>query len=128
MITSMSIQLICHATEDADKIKLAVEKRFDTKFFSERLLGHWNNPIFVLRADLKKEKAESLLKKIKTKIKLKNFEERSESGEFFFRLSKKALIREEVEEGNDIKFRIGVQTFPANAKKVSDFMRDFWKV
>ena len=127
MINSLNIQLLCHATEDEGRIKKRVEKFFGITFSSESLKGHFDNPITLLKVDLKKKEASRILNLIKPQLKFTNFEKKSDKGKFFFRLSKIDLFKNEIKEGNDVRFRVGIQTFPANGKEVEKVMRKFWK-
>ncbi len=126
MITSLNIQLLCHATEDEKRIKTAVESLFGISFNSETLMGHFENPINFLKVELKKSEALRVLNLIKSELEILDFEKKSEKSEFFFRLSKDALLRNEIKEGKEVRFRVGIQIFPSNAKKVEEFMQEFW--
>jgi len=68
-ISSLSIEVFCHATESVDKVKSAVQnilpKGFKAEFKSETLTGHHGNPITILRLRIRDPKvAASVLKKI----------------------------------------------------------------
>lgn len=68
-VSSLSIEVFCHATESVDKVKSAVQnilpRDFKAEFKSETLTGHHGNPITILRLRVRDPKVAALvLKKI----------------------------------------------------------------
>ncbi len=118
MIEGASIEIICHATEDWERIKESAEKLFGVEFEEELLSGHWNNPILVLRAKLGKKEAKELLKKVKG-IKPTGIE----APHVYFRLSKEALIDGRIEEGKDVKVVFTVVVFPKSEEKIREELK-----
>ncbi|WKT58141.1 DUF1493 family protein [Candidatus Nitrosotenuis chungbukensis] len=59
----VDIQLIVHATEDLEKILATFKEAFDIDredFDMQNLTGHFENPIIMLHAKIKKKRRSSL--------------------------------------------------------------------
>ena len=66
----VTIEVIAHATEDIDKILESFEQ-FEIEgdsFSKEKVTGHFDNPITLLRAKFKKKEAKKVLEKLIEKI------------------------------------------------------------
>ena len=63
----ISIDVIVHATEDISKIFQSFEDVLELKeegFTSDEIEGHYENPIIMLKANIVKNQAQNLMKKI----------------------------------------------------------------
>ena len=67
----VKIDTILHATEDIDKILKCFLENFNLeqeKFNIQNLMGHFDNPITLLSANLKKKEAEKFIRNLLTSI------------------------------------------------------------
>ena len=67
----ITIEVIVHATEDDEKILKAFFKQFNIskdEFSRQNLTGHFENPITLLRAKIKKNDARNFLQRLLSKI------------------------------------------------------------
>jgi RNA-binding protein len=114
----VTIEIIAHATEDVEKILdsffelLNIPKE---EFSKQNLTGHFDNPIILLRAKIKKKYAKSLVEKLVSKIPKDEFEafiddieNRLENSTLHLRFGKQEMIRGKMiqEEKDAVKFRI----------------------
>lgn len=71
LVKAAEISVFAHATEDEEKVKQAVKRlaRFEPEFESQRLSGHYDDPIQLLTAKTaKKKEATDFLANILTKF------------------------------------------------------------
>jgi len=127
VITSAVVEAICHATENEEKLKKAIEEVLNVEMKEEKLRGHWGNPIIILRCKLKGRKAKEVAEKIAQAVRIEDFEERSEKGAFYIRLDKKSFLHGNIRLGNDVRVVFHLRTYPASAKKVAEKMEKFWR-
>ena len=74
----VKIDTILHATEDIDKILKCFLENFNLeqeKFNIQNLMGHFDNPITLLSANLKKKEAEKFIRNLLTSISKSDFDE-----------------------------------------------------
>jgi RNA-binding protein len=114
----ISIEIIAHATEDVEKILEPFSEQFEIpekEFSRENLTGHFENPITVLRAKIKKNDARKFLEKLISEIPedefseiIKNIESHIQDSTLHLRFSKQDLIkgRMTIQEKDAIKFKI----------------------
>jgi hypothetical protein len=122
----VSIEIIAHATEDVEKI---IESFFNLlgisaeEFSRQNLTGHFDNPITVLRANIKKKVAKSFVEKLVSSIPDRHFKEvidgienRLEDSILHLRFGKQDMIRGKMipQEKDAIKLKILI---PAYNKK-----------
>ncbi len=122
----VTVEIIAHATEDVEKILDSFFELFKIpkdKFSRQNLTGHFDNPITLLRAKIKKKDAKSFLEKLVSKIPKDEFEaliddieNRLQDSTLHLRFGKQDMIRGKMiqEEKDAIKFKI---VTPAYNKK-----------
>lgn len=128
----VTIDIIAHATEDIEKILEPILKLFDIpneEFSRQILTGHFENPITLLRAKIKKKNAGTFLKKFISKIPEEEFKEIIENIEthihdstLHLRFGKQELIKGKmvVQEKDAIKFKIFTPIY-----KKTDVVKNF---
>lgn len=114
----VDIQVIIHATEDPQKVFDAFKEVFDVDaedFSSQTLQGHFENPIILLQAKLKKKKSKHFVKTLvgsisKSEIDLivDDLENRCDESALFLRISKQGLVQKRVTLADEdpVKLRI----------------------
>ncbi len=114
----ISIEIIAHATEDVEKILEPFSEQFEIpekEFSRENLTGHFENPITVLRAKIKKNDARKFLEKLISKIPkdefseiIRNIESHIQDSALHLRFAKQDLIKGGmiIQEKDAIKFKI----------------------
>ena len=122
----VTVEIIAHATEDVEKILDSFFELFNIpkdEFSRQILTGHFDNPITLLRAKIKKKDAKGLLEKLVSKIPkdefkalIEDIENRLEDSTLHLRFGKQDMIRGKMiqEEKDAIKFKI---VTPAYNKK-----------
>jgi RNA binding exosome subunit len=99
----ITIDVIVHATEDLAKFFESFNEMFELKeeeFSISNVMGHFENPITILRAKVTKKPAREFLQKFlkilsekqKTEIK-QEIEERTENSTLYIRLDKQEFIQ-----------------------------------
>ena len=131
--TIIKIDLILHATEDFQKVSeplnelLGIEKE---EIVKQNLSGHFGNPIFMLRAKLKKKRADQFIKKLVSLIPqdimmeiLTNIEDLIFESSMYIRFSKQNLVKRILipEEKDPIRIAIYAPTYVK--KKIPDTYR-----
>lgn len=119
----VSIEIIAHATEDVEKI---LESFFNLlgisaeEFSRQNLTGHFDNPITVLRANIKKKAAKSFVEKLVSSIPDRYFKEvidgienRLEDSILHLRFGKQDMIRGKMipQEKDAIKLKILIPSY-----------------
>ena len=102
----VTIEIIAHATEDVKKILEAFFELFDIKdeeFSRQHLTGHFDNPITLLRAKLKKNNAKIFVEKLVSNIPeimleglISDIEDRIQDSTLHLRFSKQDMMRGEL--------------------------------
>lgn len=121
--TVAKIDLILHATEDFQKIVESLNDLFgieSDEIAKREVTGHFGNPIFMLRVDLKKKRAEQFIKKFVYTIPrdiitglLANIEEQIFESTMYIRFSKQDFVKKIliVEEKDPIRVAIYIPTY-----------------
>jgi hypothetical protein len=119
----ITAEIIIHATEDRKKILDSIFGLFEIKkeeFVEEILVGHFGNPIVLLKTKVIKKKAEELIHKLVSKISkvqinefFDNMDMYFEGSSLFLRISKQDLIRKtiNIQQNDAIKFRISMPVY-----------------
>src|SRR5574341_290485 len=99
-------EVIIHATEDRKKILDAIFALFEIKeeeFTEERLVGHFGNPIMLLKTKITKKRAQELISKLVSKISkvqmnefFDNMNMYFEGSSLFLRISKQDVVRKTI--------------------------------
>jgi RNA binding exosome subunit len=102
----VDIQLIVHATEDLERIFSTFKETFDIDredFDRQDLTGHFENPIVMLHAKIKKKKAQFFVKKLVASIPreqidtiIEDLENRYEDSTLYLRIGKQSLVKGEI--------------------------------
>lgn len=102
----VDIQLIVHATEDLEKILATFKEAFDIDredFDMQNLTGHFENPIIMLHAKIKKKKAQFFVKKLVASIPreqintiIEDLENRYDDSTLYLRIGKQSLVKGEI--------------------------------
>jgi len=112
------IDVIVHATEDISKIFQSFEDVLNLKkddFTLEKVEGHYENPIIMLKAKIVKKQAQNLMSRMLELLPVEQInelteeiEERTDDSRFHMRLDKQELIKGNliVSEKETIKLRI----------------------
>ena len=121
--TTVKIDLILHATEDLQKIAEPLNDLFgieDDEIEKREVPGHFGNPILILQIEIKKKKADQIIKKLVSLIPkdmitelLANIEERIFESSLYIRFSKQDFVRKILtfEESDPIRIAIYTPTY-----------------
>ena len=99
-----SIEIICHATEDWDKLEQAAVKTFGPGFSKKKLEGHWGNPILLLNKRFEKKESVQLISRIADSVPIKPVEY-VQDNQIYLKLSKQAMLAGKLEKGEGVLFR-----------------------
>ncbi len=122
----IAIEVIVHATEDVEKILKAFFEQFnisEDEFSKQNLTGHFENPITLLRAKIKKNDARNFLQRLLSKIPEDQISEIIEEIEYhiqdstlYLRFGKQDLIKGKmiVREKDAVKFKIFTPIYKKN--------------
>ena len=114
----ITIEVIVHATEDVEKILKAFLEQFnisEDEFSRQNLTGHFENPITLLRAKIKKNDARNFLQRLLSKIPedqiseiIEGIENHIQDSTLYLRFGKQDLIKGKmiVREKDAVKFKI----------------------
>ena len=114
----ISIHVIVHATEDISKIFQSFEENFEIKeddFTIEETEGHYENPIILLNANIKKNQAQNFMNKLLEALPndqvmqlIDEIDDRTEDSRFHLRLDKQEFVKNKVlvQEKGTIKLKI----------------------
>ena len=128
----ITVEVIIHATEDRKKILDSIFGLFEIKedeFIEERLVGHFENPILLLKTKLTKKRAQEFIHKIISKISkvqmsefFDNIDVHFEGSSLFLRISKQDIVRKTVniQQNNAIKIKISMPVY-----KKSDLVKTY---
>jgi RNA binding exosome subunit len=121
----ISIDIIAHATEDVQKIINCFEifEITQENFSINETSGHFENPIFLINAELEKKSSQRFMKKfleniskdLKSKI-IEEIEERTQDSRLHIRLSKQDLINGKIslQEQDTVKIKIHTPIYNKN--------------
>ncbi len=122
----ITIEVIVHATEDVEKILKAFFEQFnisEDEFSRQNLTGHFENPITLLRAKIKKNDARNFLKMLLSKIHkdqiseiIEDIENHIQDSTLYLRFGKQDLIKGKmiVQEKDAVKFKIFTPIYKKN--------------
>jgi len=122
----ITIEVIVHATEDVEKILKAFFEQFnisEDEFSRQNLTGHFENPITLLRAKIKKNDAKNCLKSLLSKIPddqiseiIKDIENHIQDTTLYLRFGKQDLIKGKMilQEKDAVKFKIFTPIYKKN--------------
>jgi RNA binding exosome subunit len=122
----ITIEIIVHATEDVEKILKAFFEQFnisEDEFSRQNLTGHFENPITLLRAKIKKNDARNFLQRLLSKILedqiseiIEGIENHIQDSTLYLRFGKQDLIKGKmiVQEKDAVKFKIFTPIYKKN--------------
>ena len=122
----ITIEIIVHATEDVEKILKAFFEQFnisEDEFSRQNLTGHFENPITLLRAKIKKNDARNFLQRLLSKIPedqiseiIEEIENHIQDSTLYLRFGKQDLIKGKmiVREKDAVKFNIFTPIYKKN--------------
>ncbi len=122
----IAIEVIVHATEDVEKILKAFFEQFNISeddFSRQNLTGHFENPITLLRAKIKKNDARNFLEMLLSKIHkdqiseiIEDIENHIQDSTMYLRFGKQDLIKGKmiVQEKDAVKFKIFTPIYKKN--------------
>jgi RNA binding exosome subunit len=131
----ITVEVIIHTTEDRKKILGSIFKMFDIKendFAEEKLIGHFGNPILLLKTKLTKKRAQEFIHNIISKISkaqmndfLENIDMHFEESSLFLRISKQDVIRKTVniQQNDAMKIKISMPVY-----KKSDLSKNYMEL
>jgi hypothetical protein len=130
-----AIEVIIHATEDKKKILDSIFEMFDIgkdEFTEEKLVGHFGNPILLLKTKLTNKKAQEFLHNVISKISkvqlndfFDNLNMHFEGSSLFLRISKQNMIRKNVniQQNDVVRIKISMPVF-----KKSDLSKNYMEL
>lgn len=119
----ITTEIIVHATEDRSKIFEPIYELFEIKeeeFTQERLVGHFGNPILLVKIKINKKRAESFIRKLVSKISKSQMDEflrdmsiYFEDSSLFLRISKKDLVMKNInlQQNDAVKIKISMPVY-----------------
>ena len=119
----ITIDVIAHATEDVEKILESFSEQLEIQqesFSKEEVMGHFDNPITLLKAKFKKKDAKKILQKIVSRIPDNDFSQimsdiqnRLQNSTLHLRFGKQELIQGRIvpQEKDAIKVKIFTPTY-----------------
>ncbi len=122
----ITIEVIVHATEDVEKILKPFFQQFnisEDEFSRQNLTGHFENPITLLRAKIKKNDAKNFLEMLLSKIPedqiseiIEDIENHIQDSTLYLRFGKQDLIKGKmiVQEKDAVKFKIFTPIYKKN--------------
>ncbi len=122
----ITIEVIIHATEDVEKILKPFFEQFnisEDEFSRQNLTGHFENPITLVRAKIKKSDARNCLEMLLSKIPddqiseiIKDIENHIQDSTLYLRFGKQDLIKGKmiVQEKDAVKFKIFTPIYKKN--------------
>jgi RNA binding exosome subunit len=130
-----TVEVIIHATEDKKKILDSIFELFEIKedeFIEEGLVGHFGNPILLLKTKLTKKRAQEFVHKIISKISkvqikefFDNIDMHFEGSSLFLRISKQDIIRKtiNIQQNDAMKIKISMPVY-----KKGDLVKTYMEV
>lgn len=131
----ITVEVIIHATEDKKKILDSIFGLFEIKeneFIEEGLVGHFGNPISLLKTKLTKKSAQEFIHKIISKISkvqmnefFDNMDMHFEGSSLFLRIGKQDIIRKTVniQQNDAMKIKISMPVY-----KKSDLVKTYMEI
>ena len=130
-----AIEIIIHATEDRKKILDSILEMFKISgdaFAEEKLVGHFGNPILLLKTKLTNNDAQEFLRKTISKISkvqlndfFDNLNMNIEESSLFLRISKQDIIRKtiNIQQNDAMKIKITMPVY-----KKSDLSKNYMEI
>ena len=130
-----SVEVIIHATEDRKKILDSIFELFEIKedeFTEERLVGHFGNPILLLKTKLTKKRAQEFVHRIISKISKVQMNEffdnigmNFEGTALFLRISKQDVARKtiNIQQNDAMKIKISIPVY-----KKGDLVKTYMEI
>src|SRR3989304_5717510 len=128
----ITVEVIRHTTEDRKKILDSIFTMFEIKedeFTEERLVGHFGNPILLLKTKLTKKIAAEFIQKVISKISkvqmndfFDNIDMHFEGSSLFLRISKQDMLRKtiNIQQNEALKIKISIPVY-----KKSDLAKNY---
>ncbi len=114
-IDHITIQALCHATEDENKVLDALGRLYPA-FGKRRAAGHFGNPIYIFEAHLtKKREITGLIQLLQDRLPELDIERRiDEKGNLFIRLDSQELYQGSftLRDSGEVKIIIHIQSHP----------------
>ena len=119
----VTTEVIFHATEDTKKVLEPLEELFqieENEFLTEKILGHYGNPILLAKSTLTKKRAMKFISDLVSRIPkvqlndlIDNIEMYFEDSSLFLRIGKNELVRKEIslQQNNAIKIKIKIPIY-----------------
>ncbi len=134
----VSIDVIIHATEDISKIFQSFEELLDLKeenFTIHETLGHFDNPIIMLSAEIVKKEAQNFMKKLLGFLSIEQInelieeiEERTIDSRFHMRLDKQELMKGNLAFGEKESIKIKIHTPIYNKKNTVKTFTEIFQI
>ncbi len=113
----VTIEIIFHATEDSSKVLEPLVELFhlEEEFSTEKILGHYGNPILLVKCSITKKRALKFISDLASKISkaqlndlIDNIDMYFEDSSLFLRIGKNELVRKEIslQQNNAVKIKI----------------------
>ena len=133
----ITVEVIIHTTEDRKKILDSIFTMFEIKedeFTEERLVGHFGNPILLLKSKLTKKRAAEFIQKVISKISkiqmndfFDNIDMHFEGSSLFLRISKQDMLRKtiNIQQNEALKIKISIPVYKKSdlAKNYRDLLK-----
>ncbi len=119
----VTTEIIFHATEDTKKVLEPLGELFqleENEFSTEKTLGHYGNPILLVKSTLTKKRAMKFISDLVSRIPkvqlydlIDNIEMYFEDSSLFLRIGKNELARKEInlQQNNAIKIKIKIPIY-----------------
>ncbi len=119
----ITVDIIFHATEDIKKVLDPISEMFhlnNDEFSREEILGHYGNPIVIVKAKITKNRAEDFVRILVSKVSksqldnlIENIDMYFEDSSLYLRISKSDLVRKEISfvQNNAVKIKIKIPIY-----------------
>jgi len=119
----ITVDIIFHATEDIKKILDPISEMFhlnNDEFSREEILGHYGNPIVIVKAKITKNRAEDFVRILVSKVSksqlenlIENIDMYFEDSSLYLRISKNDLVMKEISfvQNNAVKIKIKIPIY-----------------
>ncbi len=134
----VTIDVIIHATEDISRIFQSFEELLDLKeddFTIHETLGHFDNPIIMLNAEIVKKEAQNFMKKFLGFLSIEQInelieeiEERTVDSRFHMRLDKQELMKGNLAFGEKESIKIKIHTPIYNKKNTVKTFTEIFQI
>ncbi len=121
-IDCISIQALCHATEDCERVLEALHRLYST-FEKRKAEGYFKNPIYVFEARITRRKEithvlQVLKEQCSTQLSSDIERRMDEKGNLYIRVDKQELYQGSIvtKDDGEIKIIIHIQTYPSRVE------------